>query len=314
MRRSSVAGQRRSHGITQHSGHRARPGRARSAPDGRKHPRREEPIDERREGDPGGLAEAGHRVRPVRASRHARHLTVEDDPDRARVRLRGTRSEHVRRDERAGHPLRCRRRDAVSRGARLRRPAAVPRPGVGPGAPVGRPNGAVHLRRPVVRRVAARRDASARVPAGAGEGPIDGFRAAPRVRVRVLPPHRRHPRAAVLRLPHLQHAPERLRADDPPDPRRDAAGRRRHHHRELRVRGVAVGDQLRARPRPRRPGQRVHVQERREGDREAGRLPRHVHDEAVAGLGRQRMPHAHLAVARGLGRERVRRRGRPAGH
>ena len=76
------------------------------------------------------------------------------------------------------YTLGCRRRDAVSRGARLRRPAAVPRSGVGPGAPVGRPDGAVHLRRPVVRRVAARGHAPARLPAGPREGPIDGVRAA----------------------------------------------------------------------------------------------------------------------------------------
>ena len=43
------------------------------------------------------------------------------------------------------------------------------------------------------------------------------------------------------------------------------------------------------------PGQRVHVQERREGDREAGRLPRDVHEQAVGGLGGERVPHAPLA-------------------
>ena len=49
------------------------------------------------------------------------------------------------------------------------------------------------------------------------------------------------------RLPHLQHGPEHLRADDRADHRADARVRDRHHHRELRVRRLAVGDQLRAR-------------------------------------------------------------------
>ena len=87
-------------------------------------------------------------------------------------------------------------------------------------------------------------------------------------------------RAVVRRLPDLQHGPQRLRADDPASSRR-CRGRRRHHHLELRVRRLAVGDQLRAGPRPGGPGQRVHLQERREGDREAGRAPRDVHEQAV---------------------------------
>ena len=173
---------------------------------------------------------------------------------------------------------------------------------------VGRPDRAPHLRLAVARRDAPRGNAAERLPAGPGEVAVDGIRAAHRVRVRVLSPHRRHARAALRWLSDLQHAAERLRPDDPPDPRRDAAGGRGHHHRELRVLGIPVGDQLRAGSGSRRSRQRVHVQERREGDREAGRLPGDVHDEAVHRPGGQRLPHAHLAPARRLGRERVRRR------
>ena len=185
---------------------------------------------------------------------------------------------------------------------------------VGPGAPVGRPNGAVHLRCPVVRRVAAGGDSPACLPAGPREGTIDGIRAGPRVRVRVLPAL---PATRTSRCSPATTSSTRFRNDYVPTIRRNLDEMpqvgRRHHHRELRVRGLAVGDQLRARPRPRRSGQRVHVQERREGDREAGRLPRHVHDEAVAGLGPAAdVTRTSRCCTRTRG-ERVRGRGRPAG-
>ena len=109
--------------------------------------------------------------------------------------------------------------------------------------------GPVHLRRALVRRHAPRCHAAAGVPQGAGPMPGDGLRARDRLRVRVLPAGRGDPRAAVQRLPHLQHPSELVRADGRPHPRADAQDRGRHHHIELRVRGVAVGDQLRPRER-----------------------------------------------------------------
>src|SRR6476646_3680937 len=66
-----------------------------------------------------------------------------------------------------------------------------------------------------------------------------------------------------------------------------------------------------ARPRPRGPGRRLHVQERGQGDREAGRLPRDVHDETVGGSFGERVSHPPVAALRGLGEERVRRCRRP---
>src|SRR5262245_39765308 len=50
-------------------------------------PRGRRRRDGRRE-DPRGMAEGRHRLRPLRAARHARHLAFEDDPDRPRGRLR----------------------------------------------------------------------------------------------------------------------------------------------------------------------------------------------------------------------------------
>ena len=233
--------------------------------------------------DPRRVAEGRDRVRPVRAARHARDLAFEDDPDRARRRLCRTRAQHVRGRERPGFAVRRRPRHAVPRGGRVRRPAPVPRPRQRGGDPLGRPHRPPDLRRAVVRRQPARGDAPPRVPQRGREGARDGVRAADGLGVRVLPADRGHPRAVVRRLPDLQHPAQRLRPHDPPDRRGDARGRRGHHHGELRVRGVAVGDQLRAGARAGRARPGVHLQERREGDREAGRLPRDVHEQAVRG-------------------------------
>ena len=179
-------GPRTHHGITQHSGHRAvrRGARRRTA-----RVERSRSMTDVKEILEGWQKQDIGFVRFELPDMHgiSRSKTI---PIAHAARLRGAWPQHVRRDERPRHPLRRRRRDAVPRGARLRRPAAVPRPGVRPGAAVGRPHGAAHLRRRVVRRVAARGDASARLPPGAREGSLDGLRAAPGVGVRVLPPDR----------------------------------------------------------------------------------------------------------------------------
>ncbi len=114
---------------------------------------------------------------------------------------------------------------------RVRRPAPVPRSRQRRRHPVGRPHGPSDLRRAVVRRLAARGDAPARLPQRAREGREMGFEPLMGSEFEFYLLDRRHARTAVRGLPHLQHGPERLRPDDPPHPRGDAAGRRRHHHR-----------------------------------------------------------------------------------
>ena len=134
--------------------------------------------------------------------------------------------------------------------------------------------------------------------------------------VRVLPPHRRHARAALHGLPHLQHGPERLRPHDPPHRRGDAG---RSASTSSRRTASTPGRSGRSTSRPAagsRSGQRVHVQERREGDRQTGRLPRDVHDEAVGRQLRERLPHAPLppdarTPARTSSATRTTRRGSP---
>ena len=120
---------------------------------------------------PGGLAEERRPVRAVRAAGHARHLEVEDDPDRPRVRLRAAGAEHVRRGERPRFPLRRRPRHAVPRGDGVRGPVAVPRSGHRGDRPVGRRDRPPDLRRAVVRRHAARRHAPSTCSAGRSNAP-----------------------------------------------------------------------------------------------------------------------------------------------
>ena len=184
--------------------------------------------------------------------------------------LRRARPEHVRRRQRARLALRRGRGHALQRGTQVRRPAAVPRPGRrrssrGPSTP----------RRFICD--AQWHDGSTleatprqRVPAGARAVPVDGLRAADRLRVRVLPAGRRDQQP----LFDGYHIFNTVRNDWVPTIGRILElmpqARRRHHHVELRVRRGPVGDQLRARARGLAgPGQRVHVQERREGDRAA---------------------------------------------
>ena len=132
-----------------------------------------------------------------------------------------------------------------------------------------------------------------------------GYELAPGSRAGVLPPRPRDPAAAVRGLPHLQHSPEHVRAGDRGDHRRNAGVRDRHHHRELRIRGLAVGDQLRPRARAGRAGHGVQLQERRQGARAPRRPDRDLHVEAVRGLGRERCPRAPGAARPRVGRERA---------
>ena len=118
-----------------------------------------------------------------------------------------------------------------------------------------------------------------------------GLRAPARLRAGVLPPGRRDEGAALPGLSHLQHGAEHVRAVRPAARRAAPGLRLQHHHRELRVRGLAVGDQLHPRARHGRRGRDVHVQERGQGARAPERLLRDVHVEAV--LGRGRLGNAH---------------------
>ncbi len=139
---------------------------------------------------------------------------------------------------------------------------------------VGRRDRPDDLRHRLGRRNAARRGAAAGLPARPRTLPRARLRAADRHRARVLRPRRRDPRAALRGLPHLQHGAELLGAAHPADRRRDARLRGRHHHRELRVRRLAVGDQLR--PRSRARGARTQTFTFKNGVKELAHLEGYI--------------------------------------
>ena len=210
------------------------------------------------------MARSGDPLRTVRAARHARHQPFQDGADRARLRLRRVRAEHVRRRCRAGQQVGRGRRHALPRGGRLRRPAAVARSGDGRGGALARGHGALDLRLHLGRRHPARGAAAARLPQAAGARPCARLRAADRLRAGVLPADRRS-RAAVRGLPHLQRHAEHVRAVHPGAGRAAERLRPRGDHRQLRVRRVAVGAALPADARHGRPRPLLLVQERGQG-------------------------------------------------
>ncbi len=241
---------------------------------------------------------------------HARDESLQADSDRARCRLRGGRPQHVRRRRRARLPLRRGRRNALQRGGGLRRPAPPAGSVDGSGRAVDAGHRAVHLRFGLGRRPAARRAAEERLRAGPRALPSARLRADARLRAGVLSSRRRDQGAALRGLPHLQHGAEHVRAVHPAARRVPPGPRPQHHHRQLRVRGLAVGDQLHPRHGHGRARRDLHVQERGQGARPPERLLRDVHVEAVLRL--RRLGHAHpCEPPRRRGPEPVRGRRRP---
>ena len=202
---------------------------------------------------------------------------VEARADRGRVRLRRGGAEHVRRARR------CSTRAPTSWRLGLQRRVAYAdqllRPGPAHGAtvmPWEPGHGAVHLLRLLGRRHAARGLAAAAAGAGARPGPGDRVRDQDRrrsTRTTSSTPdgtplfggyHIFNPAANVVH-PVVLELMEML-------PKR----RRRPDHGQRGVRARAVRAQLRAGRRPRGPGQGLHVQERRQGDRAQARADRHA--------------------------------------
>ena len=132
----------------------------------------------------------------------------------------------------------------------------------------------------------------------AGARPSARVRAADRVRAGVLPADRattsRCSRATrsstspgTRTCPFIQELVEQLNAV-----------RHRGDHRQLRVRRVAVGDPLPARPRHGRPRPLLLVQERGQGAGPPARLHGHLHVQAVRRLGRVGHAHPHQPADR----------------
>ena len=107
------------------------------------------------------------------------------------------------------------------------------------------------------------------------------LRATDRHRARVLSARRGDQRAAVRRLPHLQHGPQHVDAGGRADRQRVQRIWDRHHHCQQRVRGVTVGDRVRPEQRHGRSRHCVQLQDRRQGARQAGGPDRKLHVQAV---------------------------------
>ena len=152
--------------------------------------------------------------------------------------------------------------DALPRGDRLRRPAPDPGSRDGRRRPVGRGDRAVHLRLAVHRRRAAARArpatssaASSSAATTSATSPCSGSSPSS---ISCNPDGS----PALHGLPDLQPGPEHVRPDDHRARRPHERVRDRDHHRQLRVRGLPVGDQLPPRGRAGGARQRLLVQER----------------------------------------------------
>ena len=225
-------------------------------------------------------------------------------------------SEHVRGDQRAGHAIR-RGRAAPSTtrnaGTPINTSSRIPTAPPSSRGPTRRLGSSATRSGTTALRSARRPGTCSAVCWISCRG--DGLRAVDGFGVRVLSPDRRHARAALLRLSHLQHPAERLRADDPNDPRADA-------HRSVST------SSRRTASTPARSGRstshRVGVLPAptsaftfKNGVKEIARndgylatfMSKPLADSAGSGC------HTHMSlVGRGERRQRVRRRRRPEGH